>query len=72
MPGEIDGIALAECAKKSLPRLPIVLMSGYEDPPPYAPKCAFVKKPFTLEALLKAIWAALTAEDLSTVGTPGK
>jgi two-component system cell cycle sensor histidine kinase/response regulator CckA len=57
MPGG-DGLTFASSVRESLPRLPIILVSGYGDPPwkrfP-STSFAFVPKPFLPATLLSAV-----------------
>ncbi len=60
----MDGIALALKAARDLPRLPIVLMTGYADQRERAKALeaiisAVIAKPFTLEQLAMAVDEAL-------------
>jgi FixJ family two-component response regulator len=57
MPGG-DGLTFASSVRESLPLLPIVLISGYGDPPWKRLPCAsfaFVPKPFLPATLRSAI-----------------
>ncbi len=56
MPGEIDGIDLACSVKSSFPTLPVIVVSGYGDGAPAG--ITFLQKPFTPNAILKAVEAA--------------
>ncbi|MBZ5580967.1 MAG: response regulator [Acidobacteriia bacterium] len=62
MPGEIDGIDVAEFARKAFPTLPVVLMSGSEDLKARRPHIyGFLSKPFRPDVLLNAVETVLTA-----------
>lgn len=53
----MDGWDFAERVRKNprLARIPIVIMSAYDSPPPPAGAVAFIKKPVNMDALLRAI-----------------
>src|ERR1700710_21294 len=53
MPGEMDGIALAEVVNASWPSIKVVCVSGYSpDPKRLASVCVnFLGKPFTIDQL---------------------
>ncbi len=59
MPGEIDGIGLAEHAREINPQLPIVLVSGRPENRRrvghLAPPVAFFAKPYDIDALVAAV-----------------
>src|ERR1041384_3480621 len=52
----MDGVSLAESARKLFPRLPIVFMSGYADPAHVRPPkgSVFLSKPFRPKVLVEA------------------
>src|SRR5438094_681346 len=52
----LDGVSLAASAKDLFPKLPVVFMSGYIDPPHEKPPkgCVFLNKPFSPRILLEA------------------
>ena len=58
MPGDMSGIELANWVKTSFPKLPVILVSGFTDRPPSG--FNFVPKPFTCDAILKAIDKVMT------------
>jgi signal transduction histidine kinase len=53
MPGEMDGMALAEAARSSWPRLPVLLVSGYSERASQAQARGFavINKPYSLPEL---------------------
>jgi DNA-binding NtrC family response regulator len=53
MPGEIDGLGLAQAVRAKWPGVPVLLVSGYSDRASQAQECGFVllSKPFSPEAL---------------------
>ena len=59
MPGEINGLGLAEHAREIHPGLPIVIVSGREGTEAYAsavtPPAAFFSKPFDVSRLVGTI-----------------
>ena len=60
MPGDMDGIALAQIARRYVPQMKVLLISGYADRQVAAgvaddPGIAFVSKPFRLDGLLARI-----------------
>ncbi len=73
MPG-MDGVDLFQRARQHHPTLPVVLMSGYADPPQRRALdragVVFLPKPFAVDDLLDAVHAALAALPLDTVGLP--
>jgi CheY-like chemotaxis protein len=60
MPGSLDGIGLAAALRARLPRLPIVLVSGYVLAPERLQglEVEFLQKPYTLEEARRAIGRA--------------
>ncbi len=69
MPG-IDGVELLEHIQSRRPGLPVVLMSGYADPPQRRALeqvgAVFLAKPFTADDLLDAVAAAVAAQALDS------
>jgi two-component system cell cycle sensor histidine kinase/response regulator CckA len=65
MPG-IDGVELAEAIRVRRPGLPVVLMSGYAEPPQRRALdhngAVFLAKPFAADDLLDAVRAALATQ----------
>ena len=60
MPGEMNGIALAQAIRSRHPEIPVLLTSGYSDVVQTAEsQFAILRKPFQLPALEKAIREAL-------------
>jgi PAS domain S-box-containing protein len=61
MPGEMNGIALAQAVQNRCPGIPVLLTSGYSDVVQAATGAQFpiLRKPFQLPALAKAIREAL-------------
>jgi nitrogen-specific signal transduction histidine kinase/ActR/RegA family two-component response regulator len=60
MPGNMNGIALAQEIRNRYPRLPVLLTSGYSDvAETVASQYSILRKPFRLNALEKAIRDAL-------------
>ena len=53
MPGDMDGIELADSIGNSYPAIPIIVTSGCCDIAP--PSITFVRKPFTPDVLFQAI-----------------
>ena len=53
MPGDMDGLALAEIARTRHPRLPYLLVSGYSESTAQALRQGFrvLRKPFSLAEL---------------------
>ena len=72
MPG-IDGVELLEAIRARRPGLPVVLMSGYAEPPQRraldGTGAVFLSKPFAADDLLDAVRAALAAQPLDTIGS---
>lgn len=70
MPG-IDGVELVEAIRARRPGLPVVLMSGYAEPPQRRALddagAVFLAKPFAAADLLDAVHTALAAGRLDTV-----
>ena len=73
MPG-IDGVELLEHIHSRRPGLPVVLMSGYADPPQRRALeqvgAIFLAKPFTADDLLDAVRAAVAAQALDRQSPP--
>ncbi len=68
MPGKIQGLELIEVAAKLGPQIEFIAISGYappenELPPDFAKRVLFLKKPFLLGELTKAIRSRLPVED---------
>ena len=65
MPGRLDGIGLVSWLATHHPRLPVVLTSGYMVDPGRLQtlQVQFLRKPYTLSALVKAIALALERQD---------
>jgi PAS domain S-box-containing protein len=64
LPGGLNGRQLADAARELVPRLPILLISGYagdavRQPGPLGPNMALLSKPFALEALAEKVQAIL-------------
>ena len=74
MPG-IDGVELFEAIRARRPGLPVVLMSGYAEPPQRraldGAGAIFLAKPFTANDLLDAVRAAFAARRVDT-SDPGR
>jgi PAS domain S-box-containing protein len=68
----MDGVSLAESARKLFPRLPIVFMSGYADPAHVRPPkgSVFLSKPFRPKVLVEAVRELIAAENLGRVTIP--
>ncbi len=64
MPG-IDGVELSKRARRLRPGLPVVLMSGFAEPPLHkaadAQGVGFISKPFAMADLMAAMGAALSS-----------
>ncbi|MDP9415080.1 MAG: response regulator [Pseudomonadota bacterium] len=62
LPGELDGLALADTAKELRPELALMLTSGYVPPSDFDRSgCgAFLAKPYTASSLLQAARALLS------------
>lgn len=59
MPGETDGIELAERCAVLYPRMPTIIVSGYYEVKPGHPMTfPFLAKPYRLEALVREVNAA--------------
>ena len=69
MPGELDGQALANYARKLAPLLPIILMSGYSES--VDDEFLFLRKPFNIDALERTLLAALQPTTKSAAGYSG-
>jgi CheY-like chemotaxis protein len=69
MPG-MDGVDLLHRARAQRPGLPVVLMSGYAEPPQRRALdragLVFLPKPFAVDDLLDAVHSALAAVRLDT------
>jgi two-component system cell cycle sensor histidine kinase/response regulator CckA len=62
MPGEMDGLALADALRRAMPDLSVVLVSGYGERTVgeglSGRRYAFLEKPFRMKALLAAVLGA--------------
>ncbi len=69
MPG-IDGVELLDAVRRRRPSLPVVLISGYAEPPQRraldSAGAVFLAKPFAADDLLAAVRAAFAASPLDT------
>ena len=59
MPGELDGIELAQRLRREQPELPLVLLSGYSDSAVRAPDFVLLRKPCSESDLLRALAHAM-------------
>ncbi len=64
MPGQMDGVALAEVLSQRLPGLKVLLLTGYSAGA--VRSFALLDKPFTLEELAAAIERVLAGKPLSS------
>jgi CheY-like chemotaxis protein len=73
MPGGMDGIALAEEARRQRPDLPVLLSSGYAGAPARVAAAGFplLRKPFSLEELGAAIGRARRGTEQAGQGAGG-
>jgi two-component system NtrC family sensor kinase len=62
LPGEIDGVQLAEAVRRDYPGLPVLLTSGYARALNRQHGFPIVRKPYQLAALAEAAHAALTSK----------
>jgi DNA-binding NtrC family response regulator len=59
----IDGRTLVQEMRRRGDRVPVLLMSGYEDTVEVEPNTRFLRKPFDLDQLLEVIaWAAAASD----------
>ncbi len=74
MPG-MDGVVLVERMRAARPALPVVLMSGYAEPPQRraldGSGAVFLAKPFAADELLAAVATAMAGQSLDTPGGGG-
>jgi PAS domain S-box-containing protein len=69
MPGAMNGIQLAEAARRRFPDLPILLTSGYGDPSrTTSNEFRVLRKPFGAEGLQEAVLATIDAHKNRNVG----
>ena len=59
MPGDMDGIALANHLRQKLPHLPVVLISGHAGDAPLPPGVALLHKPCAPDTLVAALEHAM-------------
>jgi two-component system, response regulator PdtaR len=60
MPGSMDGVALAIAARKRLPSLKIIVISGHlQAPPELTVADAFLPKPYSPDALVSVVASQL-------------
>jgi len=63
MPGQMDGLALAQTCKERYPELPVLLTSGFSDAASAADgRFDILRKPFELSALERAIDAVMSGD----------
>jgi len=61
MPGEMDGLGLADAARSRFPDLPILLTSGYSKAADSAgTRFPILRKPYELDALAAAVKSAMS------------
>ncbi|CAO3426385.1 PAS domain S-box protein [Azospirillum doebereinerae] len=70
MPGEIDGVALAQAARRMLPGLAVVLTTGYSEDRAGLDGLPVLPKPYRIEDLATVIKAELERSGLSGGGHP--
>jgi CheY-like chemotaxis protein len=75
LPGDMDGLETAERIHQ-LYRMPIVLVTAFGDPEVVQraegiPGCSLLHKPFPLDRLQQAVWAAAAAGNLGDPSSPG-
>jgi two-component system NtrC family sensor kinase len=61
MPGDMNGLELAQRARAQFPALPIILMSGYNEAIAHAQDFRILRKPLPAEQLARALFAELRA-----------
>ena len=61
LPGDLDGLALAEAIKKKYPKLPVLLTSGYAKALAGRHGVLILRKPYQVAALAKAVRSTLSA-----------
>ena len=59
VPGEIDGLMLAQRLRREQPALPVLVVSGYSGTPAPVQDFVLLRKPYSEDALLAALWRAL-------------
>ena len=59
LPGDIDGVGLAEAVNKRHPRVPVLLTSGYAKALNARHGLPILRKPYEIEALAEAVRATL-------------
>jgi DNA-binding NtrC family response regulator len=62
---EVDGLSFARAAAKTCPGVPIVLVSGYSAGNEASP-FEFVEKPFSPDALLRAVRKVVASSDFAS------
>jgi signal transduction histidine kinase/CheY-like chemotaxis protein len=67
MPGEMDGLALAEAVSRQRPDLPVVLMTGYSEAAATAAASSFrlLRKPYRIDDLASTLDAALAGRPVA-------
>jgi CheY-like chemotaxis protein len=71
MPGQMDGIALAQTCQERYPDIPVLLTSGYSDAASAADgRFDILRKPFELSALERAIETAVNGNGRGNGPTP--
>jgi DNA-binding NtrC family response regulator len=59
LPGDLDGVALAQAISKKHPRVPVLLTSGYAKALAARHGLPILRKPYQLSALAEAIHSTL-------------
>jgi DNA-binding NtrC family response regulator len=67
MPGDMDGLALAEAVSSHRPDLPVVLMTGYSEAAATAAASSFrlLRKPYRIDDLASTLDAALAGRKVA-------
>ena len=72
LPGDLDGIALAQTIRSRYPQLPIVLTSGYAKALAGRHGLPILRKPYQLSALAQIIRGSLDARDAGSAPQSGR
>src|SRR5512134_2640473 len=68
----MNGLELAERVEAASPRIKVLMMSGYMTPPMKASGRSIITKPFTIDALLRAVREVLAGRPaVRRLGPPG-
>lgn len=69
LPGEMDGVALADWTRKHCPRIPVLLVSGYHQHHSFDGRFDIISKPYSFERILDRVQQMLEDNGSDTAFT---